>query len=478
MSVMLSATIRSLLLVCGSMAVAVAQEGAAEPLHFGDRLHAPANAPKTVAWTLFVYYTDDAHDYRDHESWLADLQARYGERGLAVVVGAEAAAARRIAATSPGFSVATAHHESALGLGPSPGAVRFRLQRGAENVACEWAAPDSSVDRIEAALASDLARTSPGEVDDLLESLLYQIGDGGEFTEAVAHCAKSLPHSGRARALQVLEQWWCKGDLRAARAAFDAAMVAISSDPVALVHFADLVLRGDRTDPAIAKTLAMALAPAAATAAKGAFTQLVYLRALLMSGQDRLGARVAAQMEKLVSEPLLHLWFAETLMEASSPVPFRELAERAISQSEKGGIDARMLAVCRHKVLVRCGADAAAIDALLSAYRGGSAYAGSLNNDAWYLTTETPMMGRFAPFALAQVDEMARLAGDELDNGSKDTVALVAFCNGQYERAVELQKVACEQSNGDPRYVARLQRYEQALASQRTASKPAEPHKR
>ncbi|MEQ1632155.1 MAG: hypothetical protein ABL997_07260 [Planctomycetota bacterium] len=476
---MLSATLRSLLLLCGSLAVAVAQEGAAGPLRFGDRLHSPANAPKTVSWTLFVYYVDDTHDYRDHESWLADLQARYGERGLAVVVGAEDRAARRIADTTPGFAVAKARHEAAMEIAATPGAVRFRLQRGAESVACEWSAPDSAQDRIEAALASDLARTSPGEVDDLLESLLYQIGDGGEFTEPVAHCAKALPHSGRARALQVLEQWWCKGDLRAARTAFDAAMVEISSDPVALVHFADLVLRGDRTDPAIAKTLAMSLAPAAATAGKGAFTQLVYMRALLMSGQDRLGARVAAPTEKLVSgSPQLQLWFAETLMEASAPAAFRELAERALSEAEKAGFDARLLTVCRHKVLVRCGADAAAIDALLATYRGDRAYEGSLNNDAWYLTTEIPTMGRFAPFALAQVDEMSRLAGDALDNGSKDTVALVAFCNGQYERAVELQKVACEQSNSDPRYAARLQRFEQALASRRAASKPSEPHKR
>ena len=87
-------------------------------------------------------------------------------------------------------------------------------------------------------------------------------------------------------------------------------------------------------------------------------------------------------------------------------------------------------------------------------------------------------MGRFDPFALAQVDEMCRLEGLAMDHGNKDTVALVVFCNGQFERAAELQTAANEGSGSDPRYAARLKRYESALASTREAGVRAGENKR
>ena len=476
MSAMLHATIRSLT-VCFCLCVgARGQESASDPhVHLGKQLHAPDNAPKRVQWTLCVGYGDDRFDYLDQASWLSDIQARYGDRGLAVVVGARPDVAARIAASHPGFGVA----EAELQLPPVAGAVLFQLYSGNAGDAVTWTAPDNCTDRIEAALALDLARTAPSEVDSLLDSLMYRVGDGGDFAEAIAHCVKSLPHSGRARALQVLEQWWCKGDYHEAQRLFDAAMTVIGSDPIALVPFADLTLRGDHTNRSMAKTLVVALAPAAATAPRGAVTQLVYLRALLLAGQDRLAGRVAAQLPQLLGDSgMLQLWFAETLMEARSPPAFRDLADRALSLAAASAVEPRLIAIGKHKVLVRCGADAEAITKLLSDYRGDSSYAGSLNNDAWYLATQVDTMGRFDPFALAQVDEMCRLEGLAMDHGNKDTVALVVFCNGQFERAAELQTAANEGSGSDRRYAARLKRYESALASTREAGVRAGENKR
>ena len=86
---------------------------------------------------------------------------------------------------------------------------------------------DAARDRMEAALTGDLARTSPGEADDLLASLLDQVCDGATADEYVAHCVRSLPHSGEARALAVLSSWWAKGDYASAQRAFEEAMQAI-----------------------------------------------------------------------------------------------------------------------------------------------------------------------------------------------------------------------------------------------------------
>src|SRR5206468_586640 len=124
------------------------------------------------------------------------------------------------------------------------------------------------------------------ETQQLIDALLQQVGDGGDFKQPVARCVERLPRSGRARALAVLHEWWCTGDVQAARKAADDGLRALADEAVPLTEFADLVLRGDQNDPSLAKMLAVALAPAAAAAPDGLFTQLVYLRALLRAGQD------------------------------------------------------------------------------------------------------------------------------------------------------------------------------------------------
>ena len=63
--------------------------------------------------------------------------------------------------------------------------------------------------------------------------------------------------------------------------------------------FADLVLRGDRSDPSFARELALALTPVATAAPDNPFVQLVQLRALLRAGQDKLAGRMLSLVGKL-----------------------------------------------------------------------------------------------------------------------------------------------------------------------------------
>jgi len=248
----------------------------------------------------------------------------------------------------------------------------------------------------------------------------------------------------------------------------------LADEPVPLCLFADYVLRGDRSDPSIARQLAMALAPAAAAAPDGVFTQLVYLRALLRAGQDRLAGRVAATLPKQLEGKLFfQLVFAETLMDAADPKPYRDLAERALARADQGGMDRRWLVAARYKVMSRCGDPAETLDKFMQAYRESEAFSNSLNNDAWYLVTQGPSMGRFDTLALAQVREMQRTEGAGMINGNKDTVALVLFVNGFVQEAVDLQTVAAAASGNQMENVGRLARFENTLqALKKTPNAP------
>ena len=155
----------------------------------------------------------------------------------------------------------------------------------------------------------------------------------------VAHCIRALPHSGQARALGVLSGWWAKGDHAFAQRAFDDAMKAIDGDGIALVAFADLVLRGDPADGGMARTLAMALAPVAAAAPDGAETQCVYLRALLLAGQHRLALRIGEQAAAAAGDdPMAQLHLAETWTKARDPLQVRAQTDAALARATAIGI--------------------------------------------------------------------------------------------------------------------------------------------
>src|SRR5262249_53861856 len=164
-----------------------------------------------------------------------------------------------------------------------------------------------------------------------LEALLANLADGGDYRQQAADLVALLPHSGRARAVAVLVEVWGTRHLGAARRQFDAGMQALATEPWALAVFADLVLRGDRSDPSFARELALALTPVAAAAPDSPFVQLVQLRALLRAGQDKLAGRMVSTVGKLCAgDARNQVLYAETLMEANEPAPYRDLAERAL----------------------------------------------------------------------------------------------------------------------------------------------------
>ena len=409
--------------------------------------------------TLWMVYSG-VRDVRflDQRAHLQELQQRYGDRGVRIVVVLPTDAGRELAATTPAFGVVEIgeHLEledpELLDLGEGPfGYLPLDVME------------DLFLGLGDVARLVDLAEE--------MESLLAIVGDGGDLADGVATVVKHLPHSGRAQALRVLHAWWCKGDLALARAAFDEGIAALADRSQAMVAFADLVLRGDRSDSAYAKALASHLAPIAAAAPEGALAQLVLLRALLRSGQEKLAGRMLARTAKVVAQNgSYQLWFAETLMEAAAPAPYRDMAERAIQAAQGLGADRRLCYAAQHKVLVRTGAPFVEAEALMTEARKvlGEDAMLSLNNDAWYLMTRIDTMGRFDTYALAQCEEMQRQDGENLSFGNKDTCSLALFLNGKVAEAIALETEALAASRNDPEYAARLARYRAVLAASQT----------
>tara|TARA_R110002073_G_scaffold802_6_gene5827 strand:+ start:117 stop:1601 length:1485 start_codon:yes stop_codon:yes gene_type:complete len=411
-------------------------------------------------FTLWVSYPNRHTDFLDHAQYLADLQSRFGDKGIAIGVVLPEADAVHIAGTKPRMVVARADDKDQLADIVTMTCVVTEATSGAALVSLN--SLDLAVDTIKGLLTDTYDHEAQVQANNVLESTWANICDGGEFDAMVKQCLTTYPHSGRAHACAVLNQWWCKGDLIAARKAIDTGLQALSNDAVPMSIFVDLVLRGDRFDPQLARKLAMAMAPVAAGASDGPFTQLVYLRALLRDGQERMAGRICATLPKRISGRAdLQLHFAETLMESSNPMAHRDAAERAIQNAEANSGLRKLVYAARHKLLKRCQEDEAA-EKLMKEYRARNLGSG-LNNDAWYLIVQPQTMGRFDTMALAQCEEMLRV-DKNIDYGSMDTVALAHFVNGLVQKAVEMQTTASKQSGNDPVYVARLKRYQATLA--------------
>jgi hypothetical protein len=416
----------------------------------------PVAEPK---WTLFVCAT--AAGLRDQRQWLEDLQRRHGGHGVRIAVVMPPGDGKAIAAEPPAFAVGELDEVRTIA-----GACWFAAGTK-EPVRADV---DGAADLLQAAVdGKDTARLL--HVFPLLEALVLGVADGGDYRPLAARLVALLPHSGRARAAAVLVEWCGTGDLVAARRQFDAGLPALLVEPPAIAMFADLVLRGDRSDPSIAKELAVAMTPVAAAAPDSPFVQLVHLRALLRAGQDKLAGRMLSAVGKLCAHSARdQVLYAETLMEANEPAPWRALAEHALDAAAADGFDPRWLAAARHKVLVRSGAPAAECDRLLADFRSASRIGSSqLNNDAWYMMVRADTMGRFDTYALGQCEEMRRQLGDQMTAGNQDTLALALFCNGRIREAIELQTAAAAGANDKATYAARLARYRNTAA----AAKPA-----
>lgn len=434
--------------------------GAPTVLHGGgDRDAEPA---RFTLW-LCRHGTDGDRALRDEGPYLADLQRRHGDGKVRIAVVLAPEAARREAQRRPAYVVAAADPAALVARAEEPVTAGL-LCDGRGEVLASWPWVDGLEDVLAAAALDQLDGAALAELAELLAGLLPAVIDGGDYETQVARCVERAPRCGRVRALAVLNQWWSKGDYEAAWTACEQGLAALADHGLPLVEFADLVLRGDAVDRRPPRQLAMALAPAAAAAGEGAFTQLTYLHALLRAGQDRQAGRLLARLPKLCAgQPYRQLAFASILMQAAQPAVHRDAAEQALQAA--AGADARWLAALRYTIAARCAAGERDLEDQLAEYlRSEGARNFGLNNDAWYLMVQPESMGRFSPFALAIAETMQRREGKDLSPGNMDTVALAKFVGGKLQEAVELQTTATRLSGDSPTYTARRERFAAAVA--------------
>jgi hypothetical protein len=316
-------------------AQAPAPHAADTPMGRVEMLHAAVVAD--VRYTLWVSYANARGELLDDSQYLIDLQRRYADKHIAIVVILPPDAAKALAAQKPGFGVGAvpATEEPADPAKDAGFGMQSMLCKGeGAELLVAWPTLDGAADYLEQCAGGSFDQTTALANEELIQALLQSVCDGGEFAAQVEQCVHACPRSGRARALAVLFQWWCKGDLVKAREAIDEGIKALGSEAVPMTVFADFVLRGDHTDPGIAKNLAVVLAPVAASAPEGPQTQLVYLRALLRAGQDKLAGRLVAKMQKRLARPWDQVVFAETLMEGSTFDVYRDMAQKAIDAAK------------------------------------------------------------------------------------------------------------------------------------------------
>jgi len=421
---------------------------------------------------LWVAYRDHLDTYRDDAHYIAELQAHWSPKGVVVGVIMPPDSARVVAKEQPAFRVLTPDKDNALAID----GIRDRVRGGTllcgkdgSQVILTSATLDGQHDAL-LHLTEDRDEPSLARVMRTLNSTVANVADGGLFSVQVKRCLQALPNTGRAHAANVLCQWWCIGDVDAARQAVFAGLDALADDSLPLVVFADLVLRGDQADIEVKKRIAAALAQHAPTHKNNARFQLVYLRALLHTREDRRAAgRAAAMLPRLLKgRPLEQIHFAETLMDAELPMAFRDQAEHAIKSAENPAnpVMTRWVFCARHKLLTRCG-DTDAAEKLMIAYRKHPVGKTDYNNDAWYLMVQNPSMGRFDTLAFAQGKKMEKDDGANISTNNRDTLALTYFVNGHYERALELQNLATK-GGANGAFLGRLKRYEATVARMAT----------
>lgn len=449
-----------------TLSVANAQARAQRDTPFGSLnvLHQVAEPP-AVRFQLWVAYDKSSAAYRDHASYLAELQSRHQAKGVVVGVVMPLDEAKAVAKAKPTYLVLAPHpgNEEAI--------AKVRERVGGGLLLCDDTASIvftmATLDGIEDALGRLLAGGQQREIQNRLRSLhqlVQSVADGGSFAPMVDDCLKALPKSGRAHAVKALMHWWCEGDVAAAERAVANGLEALAGESLPLLVFADLVLRGDRSNPELAQRLAAAVAPLAKKSKHDVFSQLVYLRALLQGGDRRMAGRIAATLPKrLKGRPMDQLYFAETLMEGSMAMAYRDMAERMLDEASSESSLKRWIYCARHKVLSRCG-DAEGAAKLMDKYRLDPVGQTDLNNDAWYLMVQPATMGRFDTLAYAQASKMGQGDGAGISTNNRDTYALSCFRFGLYGRAAEQQKQACK-GGGTTAFAARLKRYETTLAA-------------
>lgn len=437
--------------------------------------HAPPADGKAPRWT--VWWTPlDARQAGEMLFHFDELQRRHGDRGVRFALVLTPADAKVLAAKKPAVALVTPVPlpEDELPEGPQDSAFATGWSAYVATADGDLLA-DVGLDALDDALLAcanggDLGLVA-GQAQEL-ESHLHNVTDA-EVPEATAQgIRKALPHSGGAQACAVLEAWWGRGDHAAALAAIDQGLRELGGHTYATLVFCDLVLRGDHSDPAVPRRLAVELAPVVAASGDSPFAQLVYLRALFRAGNQKLASRVVARLEKAIGErPELQLQLAETLMDAPEPAAFRELAERLLAASVQNGNDEETATMTRHKILVRCGDSAAATKLFVERFPDRDS--SSLNNVAWYCCIRLSTMGRFPTFANEVANAMMTHSGGNIESNYRDTVALAFFCAGRVDEAVEQQHTALAEHRGDQRFEGRMRRYEDAQRRRQQNPPPA-----
>lgn len=424
---------------------------------FGDVV--VRRAPSAIRTADVVLWACTPND--DQLTYLLELQRRFGERGLAIAVVLDAEDATALAAREPHALIAVTDADVAAQAGRFPFPITAGLRGSPQTSLSDL---DGARDVLEGALddGADLgARFQPATIR--LLNLLSNVADGGPFAQQVELSLEAFPHSGRAHGCAVLYEWFCTGDLEAGDRALERGIAALRDDSLPLVCFADLVLRGDRNHPTAARQLLAALEPHA-EACNGVLFETVRLRALLRAGEERQAGRVAATLPKrLRGDAEAMLVFAETLMDAPTPMVYRDLAERTVQKAAAAGGNQQWVYAARHKILTRCHDDAAAAK-LLADYHANNISTSDLNNDSWYLMVRPATLGRFDTLALAQCKEMQERDGNAIDYNSKDTVAMSYYLTGHVEEAAKLQSEVKQAGGTASTYVARLRRYEEMVA--------------
>jgi hypothetical protein len=438
-------------------------------------VHAPKADGKAARWT--VWWTPlDAQQAGEMLFHFDELQRRHGERGVRIALILSPTDAQVLAAKKPNVAVVTPVRLADDELPEGPQDQVFAVGWSAYVATADGdLLADVPLDALDDALLAcanggDIARVA-GQTQEL-ESYLHNVTDA-QVPEATAQgIRKALPQCGGAHACAVLEAWWGRGDHAAALAAIDQGLRELGGHTYATLVFCDFVLRGDHSDPALPRRLAVELAPVVAASGDNPFAQLVYLRALLRAGNQKLGGRIVAKLHKAIGDHAdLQLQLAETLMDAPEPAAFRDLAEQLLAAAAKNGHDEETAMMTRHKILVRCGDGAAATK--LFEERFPERDSSSLNDVAWYCCIRLATMGRFPAFANQVASAMLGHEGAGLGSNSRDTVALAFFCAGRVDEAVEQQRTALAEHRGDHRFEGRMRRYEGAQQRRQQNPPPA-----
>ncbi|MBK8097275.1 MAG: hypothetical protein IPK26_09215 [Planctomycetes bacterium] len=417
---------------------------------------------------VIVSFANDLTELREQAPWLDELQARHRDEGVLVVAVLPEkpdAGAERL-----GTAFALGHGELANLRQPAAGA--FEPER---TVVCDPAGTALWAGEPGDGLTDALRLARAGRVTDVAvwAGLRTQLRDDFENSDDQSQALRTIltdcPHDGFSWGALYLSALWFAGDLEAAATIAKDALKAIDTDGAGLLTFADLVLRGNPHDQALAEQLALVLAPVAAVARENASAQLTWLRAQLRADRTREAARLAQTLPKLLTRPGDQLRFATLLASAREPLMFKDLAQQAVTRAKATVGDSDLAQAQRQRfaaeyaVARRCLGDAKAAADVLAAYQKSRAFTElyeDLNNDAWYAVTALPTMGHHDQLALGLVEALVQQEGAGLSFGNRDTVALVLFLNGQIDAAIEHQQQASEQGGNQKEYVARLQRYE------------------